>query len=230
MTIIIAEAGTNHADDRRTVRVHKAMRLASAAKHAGADFVKFQWFTGKPLFCPMEGDEARWARWRASVLSFDEWREVQRFCKDIGIGFLASVFDLDALDYLKLLKPRFYKVASRAADTFPYSKVPGPFLISNAFGKVPPVIGREYFLLDCSPKYPTPLEEARWDHRTSGLSDHSGSIWPGIDAILRGAGFLEVHFGVDLRDCGPDTAVCLTEHELATLCEARDAASALCEN
>jgi N,N'-diacetyllegionaminate synthase len=227
MTIIIAEAGTNHADDRRTVRVHKAMRLASAAKHAGADFVKFQWFTGKPLFCPMEGDEARWIRWHASVLSFDEWREVHQFCKDINIGFLASVFDIEALELLTLLQPPFYKVASRAVEKYPYNLTPGPYLISNAFDMKLP-LGREFFLLDCSPKYPTPLEEARWDHRTSGLSDHSGSIWPGVDAILRGAGFLEVHFGVDLRDCGPDTAVCLTEHELATLCEARDAASALC--
>ncbi len=232
VTIIIAEAGTGHAARLPSHRLYKAQRLAAAARHAGADFVKLQWFSGKDIFCPMEGDEARKHRWDQSYMDFAEWKALATFCKDIGIGFLASAFDWQAVEYLKLLQPAYYKVASRAAGTYPYASVPGPFLISNAFGKL---VGgevlcdepKQVFMLCCSPKYPTPLDEARWDHRTHGLSDHSASIWPGVDAILRGAMFLEVHFAVDFADAGPDAPVCLTERELATLCDARDAAAAL---
>jgi sialic acid synthase SpsE len=122
------------------------------------------------------------------------------------------------------IKPDYYKVASRAVDTYPYADAPGPFLISNAYNKPLPCCGKTYHLLQCSPQYPTPLKDARFRFgRFEGLSDHSGSVWPGLDAVLGGVDFLEVHFATDLTNAGRDRAVCLTPNELRLLCEARDA-------
>jgi N,N'-diacetyllegionaminate synthase len=233
VTTIIAEAGTNHASSTEGKRLYNAMALASAARHAGADYVKYQLFTGDPIFCPVEGDEARQERWKQAYLSPANWVELARFCNDIGIGFMASAFDRRGVIFLaNEIRPDYYKVASRAVDTYPYADAPGPFLISNAYNKPLPKLccGKTYHLLQCSPQYPTPLRDALWTGGSyEGLSDHSGSVWPGIDGIWATPylSFLEVHFATDLTNAGRDQSVCLTPNELRLLCEARDAAAVM---
>jgi sialic acid synthase SpsE len=144
---------------------------------------------------------------------------------------MASAFDRRGVIFLaNEIRPDYYKVASRAVDTYPYADAPGPFLISNAYNKPLPKLccGKTYHLLQCSPQYPAPLRDAVWTGgEYEGLSDHSGSMWPGIDTILRGADFLEVHFATDLTNAGRDQAVCLAPNELRLLCEARDAAAVM---
>jgi sialic acid synthase SpsE len=113
-----------------------------------------------------------------------------------------------------------YKVASRAAKSYPYREMPGPFLISNGFGfklRVPNSI-----TLQCSAKYPSTV---RWGGKHPGFSDHSGSEWTGIEAMARGLSLLEVHFVRDLTSNhgGPDRAVCLNPLQMKRLCKARDA-------
>jgi N,N'-diacetyllegionaminate synthase len=206
--------------------------LVAAAHHAGADAVKFQIFSGQPLFAPHVGDDARQARWNDTLLSLTSWATVRVMCEDLGIDFIGSVFDERALDMLLQLEPRYVKVASRCVETFPYAKVKKqPLLISNGFGKMlPPLGGQEAWFLQCSSQYPTPLAAARWKGETDGLSDHSGTPWPGIDAALRGAKFVEVHFETHENNSGPDKAVALTVEELLLICEASHAAAAMREN
>ena len=54
-----------------------------------------------------------------------------------------------------------------------------------------------------------------------GLSDHSGTIYPALDAMARGASVIEVH--IKLNDKGPDAASSITPYNLKQICEARDA-------
>jgi N-acetylneuraminate synthase len=125
-------------------------------------------------------------------------------------------------------------VASRAAATYPYDVVPGPFIISNGMGQAPiveTVRPKKWMFLQCVSKYPTPLQDARWSGpATMGLSDHSGTVWPGLDAMARGCPMLEVHFAVPEFDAGNDKPVCLTIDQLKLLCEARDGFAALRSN
>lgn len=219
MSYIIAEAGTGHKGDWI-----KATDFVDAAAKAGADAVKFQMFIiDEPLFCPIEGDEKRISRWNASALTFEMWWCVKKAAERAGIDFLASVFQPTGIEWLKKLEPKYYKVASRAANTYPYDQVPGPFIISDGMGLPPTWMGRpapNVFRLHCVSKYPTPLNEAMWNSHCHGLSDHSGTPWPAIDAIARGAEFIEVHFG-DKE--GPDGPVNLTTDELKLICGFRDA-------
>lgn len=216
---VIAEAGTSH---RGKVRL--ALRLVKAAHRAGADAIKFQMFTPREeLFCPMEGDENRWAWWNESMLKFSEWKRVKEYADELGIHFLASVFQKTGVEWLKALDPVVWKVASRAAGTFPYDELSGPFLISNGFGWPPDMRGYRFLVLGCEPAYPTTLLKAAWDsNATDGLSDHSGTIYPSLDAMARGAQVIEVHFSLRPDDAGPDYEVCLTPAELKLICECRD--------
>ena len=59
------------------------------------------------------------------------------------------------------------------------------------------------------------------------LSDHSGTIWPAVAAMARGAPLVEVHVALHRKQFGPDTAASLEPHELAQLVEARDAIVAM---
>ena len=217
---IIAEAGTNHADPIPSERKDKALHYVERAKEFGADAVKFQIFSRDALFCPLEGDHARMIRWEKSRMSLKDWQQIKSYADKLGIIFLASAFQMDVIDWLKEMKLSAYKVASRAAKSFPYREVPGPFLISNGFGfkgKIPNSI-----VLQCAPQYPSTI---RWDGKHPGFSDHSGSEWTGIDAMARGLSLLEVHFYCDtnIGHGGPDKDVCLSPRQMRNLCGARDA-------
>ena len=229
MSYVIAEAGTNHAHRDLEQRVKRALELISAARNAGADAVKFQaFFPDEPLFCPYDGDDKRWPRWNDSFLPEAAWASLHEIARLRGIDLLFSVFQPRGIAMLKEIKPRYIKVASRAAKNFPYDDFRKNDIVASCGLVSPP---SRVHRLQCSMKYPTPLKEARWEEWhpddgpfTSGLSDHSGTIWPGIDAILRGAKFLEVHFNIPGCDPGPDAPVCLTTDQLKLLCEAREAA------
>ena len=224
MTYIIAEAGTGHFDPDPHVRVLKAWELIQAAKRAGADAVKFQAFFDEPLFCPFDGDEKRWPRWRNTFLTDMQWLSLYEDADQIGIDLLLSVFSNRGIELLKKMKPRYVKVASRAAKTFPYSELEGPFLISTGMGS-PDVGPWTPFWLQCDAAYPCQMRE--WHRIYDGLSDHSGTVWPGLDAIYGGAEFLEVHFTIPGTGAGPDAPVCLNTDQLKFLCEARDAVATM---
>lgn len=208
--MIIAEAGIDHRG-----RLSRAYRYVETAKRCGADAVKFQIFVSREtLFCPMEGDENRWAYWNESIMPEEKWHQVRQRAKRIGIKFGASVFQHGAVDLLKRLNPDFVKVASRAAHTFPYEKVQGLFVIgSNTIEAL--------HTMECKRMYPTPLEMARWGMTKHGLSDHSGTPWPAIDALSRGAECIEVHLKLDNN--GVDAESSVTPDELKLICQARDA-------
>jgi len=52
-----------------------------------------------------------------------------------------------------------------------------------------------------------------------GLTDHSGTIYPGLDAASQGAQVLEVHVTLSREMFGPDVKASVTTGELAALAE-----------
>ena len=218
---IIAEAGTAHMGS-----VKRAYVLAYEAHKAGADSVKFQWFTPNvskdTMFCWMEGDKKRVKRWRQSAMDLYKWRDVKRYCDKLGIILLASCFEHETVKWLKELDIQATKVASRAVMNFPYDKAPEPFLISTGMLR-PGMIMRspqiEPVFLQCESNYPSTTP---WDGKHTGFSDHSGEPFLAIYAIAHGLKLLEVHFKVDGIDAGPDDPACLDTGALEIVCQARD--------
>lgn len=83
-------------------------------------------------------------------------------------------------------------------------------------------------VLQCTSTYPCPPEKVGLNLLPvfmqrygcpAGLSDHSGTIFPGLAAAVIGARVLEVHVTLSREMFGPDVAASVTTGELATLVE-----------
>lgn len=213
---VIAEAGTCHGGS-----VERAKAYVDAAHAAGADAVKFQRFdapTPGSMFCWIIGDEARAPRWRASRLDPDEWEEVGSYADWRGVDLLFSAFEYSTARFAPPHSPRYVKVASRAARDFPYDVLPGrTFLVSD--GMYEPPDRPDVIRFQCEANYPS---TSRWGGVHPGFSDHSGTPWRAVDALLRGCAMIEVHFFINPCDAGPDLPASLTLDQLRTVCEARD--------
>jgi N-acetylneuraminate synthase len=87
--------------------------------------------------------------------------------------------------------------------------------------------GNPVALLHCTTRYPTPPEEvglnvladfaAELGEIPVGLSDHSGTPYPGIVAAWLGASIIEVHLTLHEKMFGPDVSASLTPERLRDL-------------
>jgi len=227
-TFVICDAGTCHANKDPEARFRRSMKYVHAAVRARVDCIKFQMFIDpcpQTMFCWMEGDEQRAARWRNSAMPLEDWRAVKDEAESCGIMFLASAFEYESVKWLSELEVQATKVASRAAGYLgEFADAPRPLLISNGMVDVGEYdghtsIGSERVILECEAKYPS---TARWQESYPGFSDHSGTPWRAIDAIARRCKLLEVHFYLDPLHAGPDLKASLTIEDLELICTARD--------
>jgi N-acetylneuraminate synthase len=86
--------------------------------------------------------------------------------------------------------------------------------------------GNALAVLQCTSAYPCPPEKTglnlipAFGERygcTVGLSDHSGTIYPGLAAATLGAGVLELHVTLSREMFGPDVIASVTTSELRQL-------------
>lgn len=239
---ILAEAGTNHAADAPMDRLKNAKECIRVASRAGADAVKFQLFrANEKLFCPMDGDERRWARWNKTLLTDNDWKEIHRYCKKWNIDLILSAFQMSGVELVNELGIT-HKVASRAIEDYPYDRAGKPndalivslgkvggTLLPNTL-KVPQLHRMRCVFLQCAMAYPVALGRAAWREQDHGLSDHSGTPWPALDALARHALAIEVHFRPHGFRPGPDEPVELTPEELKLICDFRDALAEMYSN
>src|SRR5262245_25666220 len=110
---VIAEAGTNHNGSLETARA-----LVDAAAAAGADSVKFQMIFPEGLYLPQffeQGayrDSEVFERRRRGALQVADYRALAAYCRERGIPFSASVFDLKGIELLDELDAPYIKFAS----------------------------------------------------------------------------------------------------------------------
>ncbi|MGE5503348.1 MAG: N-acetylneuraminate synthase family protein [Actinomycetota bacterium] len=223
---IIAEIGQNHNGDMGLAR-----ELIRAAADNGAEVAKFQVYDARALF-PRDGNP--WFDYNCSTeLSRAQIELLARECADAKIEFMASVFDVERVDWLEAVGVRRYKVASRSiADTALWNRLAAtgkPVLASLGWWKEPqfpqvPAAAVEF--LYCISKYPTPLEDlhlASVDFRRyRGFSDHTVGISAAVAAFALGAAIIEKHFTLDKTMYGPDHEGSMTPDELRTLAGMRD--------
>lgn len=116
---VIAEAGVNHNGD-----VQLGLELVDAAAATGADAVKFQTFRASALVTPAAPKAAYQERQTGSdgsqldllrrlELSFDAHKTLLARCRERGISFLSTPFDLQSLAFLvKELQVERLKIGS----------------------------------------------------------------------------------------------------------------------
>jgi N,N'-diacetyllegionaminate synthase len=234
-----------------------AHAFIDAAASRGADAVKFQTHiaTAESTFDEpfrvkfSRQDATRFDYWRRIEFTSEQWAELANHARERNILFLSSAFSTAAVELLKSIGMPAWKVGSgefRSRDVLEAMAGTGaPILYSTGmatWAEITEAVGwfRErnvpHALLQCTSKYPTPLDEVGLNVLTRfveefgcpvGLSDHSGKIYPSLAALARGASMIEVHITFDRTMFGPDVPASITLDELGVLCSMRDAVATM---
>src|SRR3972149_4793622 len=112
---IIAEIGINHNGD-----VEIAKKLIKTAKDAGCDAVKFQKRTIDLVYTKeflATHRESPWgntqrAQKEGIEFNYDQYKEIDAYCKELYIEWFASAWDLESQKFLRQFKLKYNKVAS----------------------------------------------------------------------------------------------------------------------
>lgn len=228
MIKIIAEAGINH-----NGFLHQALQLVDAAQAAGANVVKFQIYHTDRLVRDVPNRELL----KSCELPPDEHRVIADYCKAVGIEWMASCFDTEAVDVACDLGAKTIKigsgeivhhellrqVAARGKSLMlstGASTMHEVHVALDAYGYAWGEDGLE--LLHCVSAYPASLEDCNLRAIAAlrgqfgcpvGFSDHTIGFDAAVAAVAAGAEIIEKHlmFG---SGC-PDEAVSLSPHEFA---------------
>lgn len=240
---IIAEAGDNH-----NGRFDLALQLVDKAVEAGADCVKFQTFVTENVISKFAekaeyqiestgAGESQYEMVKKLELSFDQFREIQAYCKKKGILFLSTPFDLDSIKFLEEIHIPFFKIPSGEITNLPYlikiANTGKDVILSTGMSTIEEIgnalkILRQngagkITLLHCNTEYPTPYEDVNLRAMDTlrktfgvevGYSDHTKGIEVPIAAAALGAVIVEKHFTLDCNMEGPDHQASLEPEEL----------------
>ena len=228
---IIAEIGINHNGS-----LDIAKKLIDGAAFSGCDAVKFQKRT--PELCTPHDQwnierDTPWGRmkyidYRHKVeFGFEEYSEINRYCKEKGIDWFASPWDEVALDFLLQFNPVLLKFASASLtdiNLLKKAKITNiPIMISTGMStqeqvdQVISILGNENIMLAQSTStYPCKTEELnlnvirtfteKYPTIPIGYSGHETGLAPTIAAIALGARFIERHITLDRALWGSDQA------------------------
>lgn len=226
-----------------------AHAFIDAIATTGADAVKFQTHIAGAESTPGEPwrvrfsvqDETRYAYWRRMEFTEEQWRGLQRHATDRGLLFLSSPFSIEAVELLTRVGVAAWKVASGEVANSPIldrmAATGLPIIVSTGMSRLDEIDSavarirrhqRPLAVLQCTSAYPCPAEQVGLNlipvlrDRYAcpvGLSDHSGTVYPGLAAATLGAEVLEVHVTLSREAFGPDVAASVTTGELRQLVE-----------
>ena len=257
--IIIAEAGVNHNGDYQ-----RAVDMVYAAKETGADYVKFQTAVPELVISSVApkaeyqkettgNNESQLEMCRKIHLRLDDYLPLSQLCREVGIGFMSTPFDLVSIDCLASLGMDYWKIPSGEITNLPYlrkiASKGGKVILSTGMSEMPEIEAamavlqsggiprKDISLLHCNTQYPTPMrdvnlramEQLRSLHPGMvGYSDHTVGIEVPVAAVAMGASIIEKHFTLDKSLPGPDHRASLDPAELkAMVCAIRNIEQAI---
>lgn len=214
---------------------------------AGADAVKFQTHLAaaestcaepwRVKFSPQ--DESRYAYWKRMEFTRDQWRELKRHADEKGLLFLSSPFSMEAVELLTFVGVAAWKIASgEIGSSMMFDRMAAtglPMFLSTGMSSSQEIdravskIRKRHLplvVMQCTTAYPCPPEKVGLNLLTVfreryqspvGLSDHSGTVYPGLAAVPLGISVLEVHVTLSREMYGPDVAASVTSAELKQL-------------
>jgi N-acetylneuraminate synthase len=242
--LVIAEVAQTHDGS-----LGLAHAFVDAIASAGADAVKFQTHIAAAESTPAEPfrvkfsrqDRTRYEYWRRMEFTEDQWRGLAEHAAERGLLFLSSPFSLEAVDLLERVGMAMWKIASgeiaNAHLIERVSETGRPILLSSGMSPVSELDrvvariterGNPLAVLQCTTAYPCPPERVGLNlipffrERYGcfvGLSDHSGTIYPGLAAATLGADVVELHVTLSPEMFGPDVIASVTTAKLGELVE-----------
>ena len=247
-TLIIAEAGVNHNGDPALAR-----QLIEVAAAAGADLVKFQTFSADRLVSAQapkaeyqtrttDTGESQHAMLRRLELDRGMHENLIQHCRENGIAFFSTGFDIESVDMLLELGLDRLKIPSGEMTNLPYLRHVGrqgrPVILSTGMACMDEIEAaidalersgtpRERItVLHCNTEYPTPMADVNLRAMLTirdafkvevGYSDHTSGIEVAIAAVALGATVIEKHFTLDRDLPGPDHKASLEPDELKAM-------------
>jgi len=225
---IVAEIGINHNGDLDT-----AKDMILSAKDTGADAVKFQKRTPELCVPKEQRDIMRETPWGYITymeyrerIEFEEadYKEIDRYCKEIGIDWFVSVWDESSVDFIERFDPLCYKLPSASlTDHKLLLKVRDtsrPMIISTGMSTseqieaaVKVISLKNLVILHSTSSYPCnpdelnlmviPTLKEKYDCPI-GYSGHEVGLIPSVVAVGLGANMVERHFTLDRAMWGGD--------------------------
>ncbi|MGE5373165.1 MAG: N-acetylneuraminate synthase family protein [Solirubrobacterales bacterium] len=236
---VIGEIGINHNGD-----LDIAKKLIDMAKHAGCDGVKFQKrtidivYTKEVLDSPRESPWGTTQREQKEALEFGkaEYDEIDRYCKECGIDWFASAWDVPSQHFLRQYDLKYNKIASATlthldlleavAEEKKLTFVSTGMSMWDEIEYAVKVFKRHecpIVLMHTISEYPAPedslnlacLNELRERyHVPVGYSGHEVTMIPSVIAAAMGAVAIERHVTLDRAMYGSDQAASLEKRGL----------------
>lgn len=239
---VIAEIGINHNGD-----LSLAKKLIDVAAIAGCHAVKFQKrtidrvYTAEYLASYRESPWGTTQREQKEGLEFgyDDYKIIDAYCKEKGLEWFASAWDLEAQEFLSQFNLKYNKIASamlvndellekvakEGRYTFIATGMSNYEEIDHAVG-----IFRQYNcpfeLMHCVSSYPASIEEInlkliqKLKDRYScnvGYSGHEKGTLVSAAAVALGASSIERHITLDKKMYGSDQSASIEPGELIQL-------------
>lgn len=251
--LIVAEIGKNFIQTKKSQSIKQylenAKQLISLARDAGADAVKFQTHNvedeqmniaiSSPHFSGQ--DRYNWVKRNTDCTPLYFWKEIKKFCDQIGIIFFTTPMSRGAAIKLEELNLPLWKVGSGDLLDFvllDYLASTGkPIILSTGMSTLKEVELavdflrsriKDIYLLYCVSKYPAEANDFNFKtinylNKLFGLgvgfSDHSLSYDTVLAAIKCGAVIIEKHFSLSRDLWGADHKVSLTPGEFKIMVE-----------
>jgi sialic acid synthase len=234
---VIAELGHNHQGKLET-----AKEMIKAARECGADAAKLQKRDNRTLYTrklyeqPYDNENSYGKTYgeHREALEFgaDEYRELQRYARELGVTLFATAFDFKSADFLHELDMPAYKIASGDLKNTPLlqyvASFQKPVIVSTGGGTMEDVrraydavtsINPQLCLMQCTCTYPSAYDELnlaaietfreRFPETVVGLSAHDSGIAMALVAYVLGARVVEKHFTLNRAMKGTDHAFSL---------------------
>ena len=239
---VTAEIGLNHNGS-----VDTALQLIDVALAAGVDAVKFQKRT--PTICTPRDQwdverETPWGRmkyidYRHRIeFGTDEFEVIDDYCRDKGIQWFASPWDVPSVDFLNEFEVPAHKVASACLtddELLRAMRASGRTVILSTGMSTPAQIrhavevlgSNNVILCHATSTYPAANDElnlrmintlqAEFPNVPIGYSGHERGLQTTVAAAALGACFLERHITLDRTMWGSDQAASLEPAGLSRL-------------
>lgn len=239
---IISEVGINHSGS-----IDTAKKLIDMAFKCGCDAVKFQKrtidvvYTQEFLDSPRESHWGTTQRHQKEGLEFGEaeYYEIDRYCKELGMPWFASAWDMESQLFLRKYNLKYNKIASAMLTYEPLLDMVASerkhTFISTGMSKFKDIdkaveIFKSYdtpfTLMHCYSTYPCEDEDCsllmvqvlgeRYKCPV-GYSGHEKGILPSVLAVSLGATVIERHITLDRTAYGSDQSASLERRGLELL-------------
>jgi N,N'-diacetyllegionaminate synthase len=226
-----------------------AHAFVDAIANAGADAVKFQTHIAAAESTPAEQwrvkfskqDASRFDYWKRMEFTEPQWQGLKEHAEERGLLFISSPFSYEAVALLERLQMAVWKVASGEVSNTGLLEAMGrtqkPIWLSSGMSNLDELdaavalvrrLAVPVSVLQCTSMYPCPPERVGIEMLDVfreryicpvGLSDHSGTIFPGLAAATLGCDVIEIHVALSREMFGPDVPSSVTTQELKQLVE-----------